>query len=73
MRVLGIGIVVVLVAWVLCFSVTTCVDVANAKETSTLDEVVDRPPRGVVKFTDPESGDRCYYRKNTDGISCVPR
>lgn len=70
-RVLGYGIIVAVVAWLLCFGVTNCMDVATAIETTTLDEAVNRKPEPVMRYIDIDTGVACYYRKNKHGMSCV--
>ena len=65
MRVLGYGIVTVLIAWLLCFSVSSCVDVANAAGGSHWDTMYDK-----------EHSVFCAVRLNgwgdpLDAISCV--
>jgi hypothetical protein len=53
------------------FFMTTCVDRANAKETTTLEDALERPVE-VKKFVDKELGVVCYYvGRNPDYLNCV--
>jgi hypothetical protein len=71
MRVLGIGCVLLAFAWALCFGVTTCVDVANAIEPTTLEEALDRPVE-VKKYIDKDNSVVCYWvGRYPDKVDCV--
>ena len=53
------------------FVVTKCVDVANGKDTTPLENVFTRPHTDVQKFVDKDNGVVCYWRNRTDNLFCV--
>lgn len=53
------------------FVVTTCVDIANSKETTTLDEALDRPVK-IERYVDKDNGVVCYWNTRYPGyLTCV--
>jgi hypothetical protein len=61
-------VVAILVAGIFVF--TTCVDTVNAKEPTTLDKAVNRPPPVIQTHVDKERGVVCYW-VDTRSISCI--
>jgi hypothetical protein len=56
---------------VMCFGVMTCVDWANAKETTTLEDALERPVV-VHRHFDDETNVACYWtERHPQYISCV--
>jgi hypothetical protein len=54
-----------------CFVVTTCVDTANAKETTTLEDALERPVK-VHRYFDKETFVACYWtERHPKYLSCV--
>jgi hypothetical protein len=67
-----VALVSTLIAVVAVFiACTVVVDLANSKETTTLDEALERPVK-VQKFEDKENGVVCYYvGRYPDYLNCV--
>jgi hypothetical protein len=67
-------IIAVVVLVLGAFVVTKCVDVANSKEPTTLDDALNRPVV-VQKYEDKENGVVCYWRTNrgrlANSFQCV--
>ena len=61
----------IFVGLVLLFGMTKCVDVANAKEPTTLEEALDRPIE-VKSFVDKKNSVVCYYfGTHPNYLNCV--
>ena len=60
MRVLSVACLIVGMMWLVCWGVTSCVDVANAIEPTTLEDALDRPVE-VKKYIDKGNNVVCYW------------
>ena len=73
MRVLSVACLIVGMMWLVCWGVTSCVDVANAKETTTLDDALERPVK-VEKWVDRDNNVVCYWvQRYPKYLTCLQR
>jgi hypothetical protein len=55
----------------LAFVTTTCVDYANAKEPTTLEDALERPYK-IQKYVDKENSVVCYWQlRHPQLLSCI--
>ena len=68
--VLSVGIAII-IGLALLVVIATCVDMANSKETTSLDDALERPVK-VERYIDQETGVACYWiGRNPQYVSCL--
>jgi hypothetical protein len=50
----------------------TCVDYANSKETTTLDDALNRPVK-IEKYVDKANNVVCYWQEGSQYLTCLQR